>query len=284
MMTPTPGDEDEMGEPMECHGDYDDADAVAEKIGLPELQFTVKEPTADDPCFAFVGPRNATAGWTVFSLEYPAPGRTFHIMPMFFIGSHTVDEVMAAFASESEPEWATPAGAVGGVTPGQSGSLAVELKEGSYMFFCPIEGHMMKGMMGVLNVTAASEERAEPEADAEIDLVDYNFTVPANLSADAQVIKVTNKGTEPHEAPLVQLQGNATAMEFIEAVESETPTGPPPGALIGGTNTILPGTTVYMIVDFDAGTRYAMACFVESESHGGAPHLELGMVKEFAPQ
>jgi len=278
--TPTPTGPPDGGPPMECHGDYD-ADTTGTRLGLPELQFTAKDPDASDPCFAFVGPRNATAGWNVFSLEYPAGGRTFHIMPMFFIGDHTMDEAVQALATGTPPEWATPAGAVGGVTSGQTGSVAVDLQAGSYVFFCPIEGHVMQGMMGLLNVAASNETRAEPTADATITLTDYNFTLPSEVSADVAVIKVVNNGTEAHEAPLALLDANTSMMQFLEAVESETPTGPPPGALIGGSNAIGPGQTVYLLVDLQAGRTYGLVCFVESPAHG-APHLALGMVKEFA--
>lgn len=270
--------------PMECHGDYVDDSATGTRLGLPELQFTTKDADATDPCFAFVGPRNATAGWNVLSLSYPAGGRTFHIMPMVFIGTHTLDEVLQAFATDSQPEWATESGAVGAVTPGQSGSVAVDLKVGSYVFFCPIEGHMMQGMMGVLNVTAANDTRVAPTADATITLDDYNFTLPSNVSADVAVIKVVNNGTEPHEAPLALLDANTSMMQFLEAIESPNPTGPPPGALVGGVNAISPGQTVYILVDLDAGRTYGMVCFVSSKSHGEAPHMALGMVAEFVAQ
>lgn len=277
-LTPTP-DEEQPPAPMECEGDYVTEDAPGSRLGLPELNFTVKEPDAEDPCYAFVGPANATAGWNVMTVTNP--GMEFHIMPMYYIGNHTVDDVMMAFSTGEEPDWAVPSGAVGAVTPHQKGSVALNLTAGNYVYFCPIAGHMFKGMLGSLTVTATNETRAEPTADTTITLVDYNFTLPANISANTTLIKVTNGGTEPHEAPLAALDANTTLMQFLAAVESETPTGPPPGALIGGVNAIAPGQTVYLLVTLEAGKTYGMMCFVESASHGGAPHLELGMTKEF---
>lgn len=278
--TPTGEGPGEMA-PMECHGDYDDDSATGTRLGLPELQFTAKDGDATDPCFAFVGPRNATAGWTVFTLSYPAGGRTFHIMPMYYIGNHTMDEAMQALASGAEPEWASPAGAVGAVTSGQSGSVAVDLKAGNYMFFCPIEGHMMQGMTGVLSVAASNETRAAPTEDATVTLRDYNFTLPTDLGSNVTIIKVVNNGTEPHEAPLALLDANTTMMQFLGAIEAENPTGPPPGALVGGVNAISPGDSVYVLVDLQPGRTYGLVCFVGSAAHGGAPHMTLGMVGEF---
>lgn len=283
--TPEGGDANESEEmPLECTGDYTTESSNATRLGMPELTYTIQEPSDADPCYAFVGPENATSGWNVFTLEHP--GMQFHIMPMYFLGDRTQADFLAESSPQGEtPAWAVPSGAVGGVTPGQNGSVAIDLDVGNYVYFCPIGGHMFQGMIGQLNVTEAANESAAPTEDLAIELVDYNFTIPANVSANVSVIKVTNNGTEPHEAPLVRLEGNATAMEFILAIESPSPTGPPPGALIGGVNVIAPGQTVYLLVDLEAGKRYALACFVPSPAHGGAPHVAIGpMVAEFAAE
>lgn len=276
----TPGGEGGPPPMMDCEGDYVTPDSTTTRLGMPELSFTAKDPDANDPCYAFVGPANATAGWNVITLDYPS-GMEFHIMPMYSIGQHTMDEVMQAFAADEEPEWAAPVGAVGGVTPGQNGSVALKLEAGNYMYFCPIGGHMFQGMMGMLQVTEGENNASEPTADVQIELVDYNFTVPSSLPANASVIKVTNTGTQVHEAPLALLDEGTTAMQYLHALEDPNATAPPPGALVGGVNTLAPGQSVYLLVDLVRGRTYAMACFVESEQHGGAPHLALGMVAEF---
>lgn len=256
--------------------------SASTRLGMPELGFTISDPSAQDPCYRFHGPRNATSGWNVLTLTYAAGGSGFHIMPMFFIGNRTQPELLQAFGPEGQPpEWAIPSGAVGGVTPGSNGSVAIDLKVGNYVYFCPIEGHMMQGMMGTLAVTQGGEPAEAPEPDATIELVNFNFTMPTSMRADVAVIEVVNRGTQPHEAPLVRLAQGATMVQFVEAVEDANATGPPPGALVGGVNAIAPGQTVYLIVDLESGTSYGLACFVESPQHGGAPHLALGMVAEF---
>ena len=287
MTTPTMPGEGEMPAPdPRCLAPPANATAPAAgtRLGMPELSFTTSDPTEDDPCFRFHGPQNATSGWNAFSLTYPQGGRTFHIMPMYFIGDHTMAELQAALMAGPDaqpPEWAVPSGAVGGVTSGQTGRVAIDLEVGNYVYFCPIDGHMMQGMMGMLSVTQADNESAAPDADATIELTDYNFTVPA-LHEDVAVIAVTNNGTEPHEAPLVRLNAGANMTTFLAAIESETPTGPPPGALVGGVNAIAPGQTVYLLVDLAPETSYGLVCFVSSPSHGGAPHIAIGpMLAEF---
>jgi uncharacterized cupredoxin-like copper-binding protein len=290
--TPTTDNETPDGPPdvdPRCLAPPADAAEVnaSTRLGMPELSFTTSDPSEADPCYRFHGPQNATSGWNVFTLTYPAPGQTFHIMPMYFIGEHTMEDVLAAFASSPEgeaPEWAVPSGAVGGVTPGSSGSVAIDLDVGNHVYFCPIEGHMLQGMMGMLAVTEAENETAAPEADAAIELVDFNFTVP-DLTADMTVIRVTNNGSEPHEAPLVKLMGGATMSQFLATLEDPDATGPPPGQLIGGVNAIAPGQTVYLLVDLEAGQDYGMACFIPSPAHGGAPHVAIGpMVVDFTVQ
>lgn len=253
------------------------------RLGMPELSFTTPDPSDADPCYRFHGPQNATSGWNVFTLAYPEGGRTFHIMPMYFIANRTMGDVQAAMASGAEglPEWAVPSGAVGGVTPGSNGSVAIDLEVGNYLYFCPIEGHMFKGMMGMIEVTQAANETAEPEADATITLEDYNFTVP-ELHAGMDVIRVTNNGSEPHEAPLVKLMGGANMTQFLAVLEDPNATSPPPGQLIGGVNAIAPGQTVYLLVDLEADQDYGMVCFVSSPAHQGMPHAMIGpMVRDF---
>lgn len=253
------------------------------RLGMPELSFTTSDPTDADPCYRFHGPQNATSGWNVFTLAYPEGGRTFHIMPMYFIANRTMADVQAAMASGAEglPEWAVPSGAVGGVTPGSNGSVAIDLDVGNYLYFCPIEGHMFKGMMGMLEVTESENETAAPEADATITLEDYNFTIP-ELHTGMDVIRVTNEGSEPHEAPLVKLMGGANMTTFVAALEDPNATSPPPGQLIGGVNAIAPGQTVYLLVDLEADQDYGFVCFVPSPAHHGAPHAMIGpMLADF---
>lgn len=284
--TPTVPTTPSMNETPNCPPTAPSLNATGTRIGLPELQFTVKEATASDPCYGFVGPATATAGWTVVSLAHPA-GTEFHIMPMFYIGNHTPAEFAGAMVPPASggapmpPDWAVPSGGVGGVTPHSSGAVAMDLKVGNYVYFCPINGHHMRGMSGSLAVTPSTAARAEPTSPTLIKLEDYRFSFPANISASTTILKVYNNGTEPHESPLVQLAPGANMTTFLATLEDPNTTGPPPGALIGGANVLAPAQEIYILVDLDAGTRYGMVCFVESPTHNGAPHVALGMVGEF---
>lgn len=270
--------------PLDCPTPPATNATPGEVMGYPELVFTVKEPneTTSDPCFGFVGPATATAGWTAVTLRND--GMQPHIMPMYAIGNHTLEEAQAALGSnETPPEWLVPVGGVGVATPFSSGTSILNLTEGNYLVICFFGGHHMQGMYRLLEVEAAPANATpaeEPVSNLTIELRDFAFGIPENISAGKVVVKFHNAGTQPHEAPLIQLQGNATIQEFIAAVESETPQGPPPGMGVGGVNIIAPGDYAYAVVDLVAGANYGLLCFVEDPaSH--SPHVALGMTAQF---
>ncbi len=92
--------------------------------------------------------------------------------------------MMAAFEAEGPPEWAQFYGNVT-AEPGQKASYIVELTPGNYalLSFGQAEDgppDVAQGMIATLTVTEAPAGTAEvelPQADAEIDLMDYAFVV-----------------------------------------------------------------------------------------------------------
>lgn len=250
------------------------------RMGYPELVYTVKEPQGANDCFQFVGPETATAGWTAITLQNN--GRAPHIMPLFRLPANkSLADVVAAFSAGQEPTWALPVGGVGIATPFSSGTVLVDLQPGTYLMACFIDGHHMQGMFRTLNVTAAPANATPapaPTANLTIKMFDFAFEVPANVTAGTYVVAFVNNGTQPHEAPLIALTGNATMDQFLAAIKQ--PTGPPPGRGIGGVNMLAPNATAYAIVTFAPGS-HGLVCFVtDHQSH--KPHLALGMVTQFA--
>jgi hypothetical protein len=100
--------------------------------------------------------------------------------------------------------------------------------------------------------------------------------VPA---AGTHVVRVENTGAQPHELAVIELFGNATAMDFVSAFEPNA-TGPPPGQGAGGLTFLAPGQGALVELTFDAGKRYAYICFFGDEE-SGKPHFLLGMTEEF---
>lgn len=249
------------------------------RMGYPQLTYTVKEPANAADCFAFVGPETATAGWTAVTLQNN--GRAPHIMPMFRIeGNHTQAEIKAALLAPENNTWAVPVGGVGFATPFSNGTVLIDLKPGTYVLACFIDGHHTQGMWRTLNVTAApanATPAAAPVATLNVTMHDFGYNV-TNFTAGTHVVAFKNNGTQPHEAPIVRLNANTTLQQFLAAIEN--PRGPPPGAGVGGVNMLAPGQTAYALVDFTAG-NHGFVCFVtDPASH--KPHVALGMAREFS--
>ncbi|HVM45008.1 MAG TPA: hypothetical protein VM582_03645, partial [Candidatus Thermoplasmatota archaeon] len=268
---------------LDCPESPTTTDAPGERAGYPEIRFSVSENATGDGCLAFVGPATATAGWTAVTLHND--GMAPHIMPMYFLGEHTLDDFVQAMSSGEEPDWAVPVGGVGVATPFQTATVIMELQEGNYAIVCFFEGHHLRGMYRQLTVEHPDEhdevgehpELPAPTANYTIELNDFAFVVP-NMTAGTHVIRVVNNGEQPHEAPLIRLNENTSMQQFLAAIEN--PQGPPPGAGVGGVNVLAPGAEAYFVVDLVAGD-YGLVCFVTSPEHG-APHIALGMVAQFS--
>ena len=142
---------------------------------------------------------------------------------------------------------------------------------------------MVLGMVTPLTVTEATGPLAEePSKDLELVMIDFAFGLSGNVASGSQTIGVTNNGQQEHGAFLVRLDPDATATEFLAAVEPGAPPGRPPGLALGGFQAIDPGGRGTFTADFTPG-NYALICFVE-DPETGAPHFVLGMLEEFTVQ
>lgn len=275
-------DEGDMPPMLDCTPPAATNATPGSRAGYPEVVFTVKEGSDADPCYGFVGPSTVAAGWTVVTLRND--GKEPHIMPMYKLGEgKNLSDFKAALMDENAsapPAWITAVGGVGVATPFSSGSNILNLTPGKYVVICFFNGHHFSGMYRELTVTAASNGTTpapEPTANYTIEMKDFAFVVP-NMTAGTHVVKFQNVGNQSHEAPLIRLQGNATMQQFLQAIES--PTGPPPGAGIGGINEIAPGEHAYGLLTLTEG-NYGLVCFVEDRATG-APHFAHGMITQFS--
>jgi hypothetical protein len=268
--------------PLDCASTDAGNATVGERAGYPELAYALGGASGDDPCDAFQGPSNATAGWTAVTLENVGGG--MFILPILRLDEgRTYEEFLAAAAESQEPPaWAVPVGGVGGATPGSSGTVLLDLAEGTYVLMAVDVGSPApRALLRPLAVAAGEGEPvAAPEATLEIVLEDFAYVVPENITAGSYVVRFTNNGTQPHEAPLVQLIGNATMQEFLAFAGGQVQ-GPPPATLEGGVNVLAPGESAYALVDLVEG-NYGLVCFVSSPEHEGAPHFALGMLASFS--
>jgi hypothetical protein len=246
---------------------------------LPEVTFVGTE-------YAYDGPESISGGWT--QINFDNQGELPHdLMLMRLLDGKTVDDVMAILAEEgAPPAWIDMVGSVSS-GPGENKSFVSNLEPGDYVMLSFSGGEegppdAAQGMVGGLNVTEAKDEVPEsalPEADATISLVDYQFVVEG-LEAGEQTVRVSNDGSELHEAIMFRLKEGKTMADFQAFMESETPEGEPPMEQVGGVF-LSPGNVTYTTLDLDAG-NHVFLCFIPSEKNDMQPHFMMGMITEVA--
>ena len=235
--------------------------------------------TAKD--FAFDAPAEIPAGLTTFRLVNEGPS-LHHIQLIRLESGKTADDYVASLKAGGPPApWAIPAGGPNPPEPGSSSTATVPLTPGNYVMVCFVPAadgmpHVMKGMMHPFTVTASTQaEAAEPTADVDVKLVDYNFQVTPALTAGHHVLRIENAGPQPHELAIVRLEPGKEPLDFGKW--GLKPTGAAPGKMFGGVSAIMPGTHAFVTVDLPAGA-YGLICFVP-DMKDGKPHFVHGMVQ-----
>jgi hypothetical protein len=246
----------------------------------PEVAFTAKD-------FAFEGPDTISSGWTTVVLHNDGP-TLHHIMFLQLTQGKTLADLKAAVAAMKQPEmppvWAVPVGGANPPMPGSETRAVLDIRPGDYAIVCIVDipdhvPHMMKGMIKGLTVTPASGPATpEPVADMTVTLVDFTFAPSAPFTAGHHLIKVENKGTQPHELELVRL-GEGKTMDDL-AKWGQTLEGPLPGTSLGGAAPMVPGQVEYFPVDLTPG-NYVLLCFLPDPTKNNMPHMAEGMVRAF---
>jgi len=248
---------------------------------IPEVVFTATD-------YKFTGPDTIPAGLTKVTMRNN--GMEWHEIQFFQLpANQTAANFTAAMHNGSghPPMWALHFGGPGATNNTEATSAYVNFTPGTYVLTCPIPSpvhrgapHTSLGMMKFLNVTnaTASQTLQPPAANVTVSLRDFSFNNTNNITAGNHTIRVTNDGQEPHELIIVELQPGATAEQVLAAFAPGA-TAPPPAKPVGGISAIEPGMTQHVVFTAKSGVSYAFFCFVPSESHGGAPHFALGMMK-----
>lgn len=255
--------------------------APAGSAGLNQATFIAAE-------YAYQGPQSIPSGWSRLTLDNQ--GQLPHDLILVKLGQgKTIDDLLAAFKA-GPPEWANFYGNVT-AEAGQSASYVVDLTPGNYalLSFGRAEDgppDVAQGMLAALTVTEAQAEAAEvtlPQADAEIQLVDFSFIVKSDLAAGEQTLQVSNPGQELHELVIYRLKEGATMADFRAVLEHEMngeamPAGEPPFEEVGVTF-LSPGVSTYITLDFESG-NHIFICHLPSPAHAMQPHFALGMIQE----
>jgi hypothetical protein len=207
----------------------------------------------------------------------------------------TAQEFIDAYAeairtSGPRPTWIVRSGGTA-AGPNDEGNATQYLEPGNYVWICPVEDsagipNFSKGMVRPFVVRADGGSQSGSEATLAIRLLDFTFAVDTPLTAGRHVIRVENRGGEPHDVMLFKL-GPGTTMEEVRtrmnpervrrSREPEPDQGPLDVTLAGGVAVIAPGMEAFFEAELTAG-EYVLVCFTTAPD--GRSHIEHGMIQQ----
>ncbi len=164
---------------------------------------------------------------------------------------------------------------LGGASNTTDGRLVVDLQAGQHV----LVNFPEDGPPSAAPFTAGEPSGASlPAADVTVDLVDFNFAIPAEIGAGPKVWQISNKGQQWHEMAIVKLSEGATIDDVMAMLQSEEePSGPPPFEDVAFWSPNSPGETGYVTWDLPAG-EYTVICFLPDLAGDFSSHAAHGMV------
>jgi len=265
------------------------------QLGLPEVRVTA---TAD----GLQVPTDVAAGTVLFVLDNQSEGFAGISLIQLPEGT-TMEEAMMVLGPPPAPEGDASPVAEGGeesgpppplffemtwaggvfAPPGASGEFVVTLTPGEWVLASDPESGIAPAMM---QVSGEAAEVIEVTADAMIELDNFKFIIPDNLSAGDQIWSVTNKGDQPHEMFVTKTPRRLTPDEvkiLLELPEDELPPEGVPNPAefqdVGGVAPISLDQTVSVELNLEPGA-YVAICFMP-DKETGMPHALKGMVVVF---
>lgn len=169
------------------------------------------------------------------------------------------------------------------VAPGVSESAGVELTEGEYVLDYaahPVEESAVP-QRTFRTLTVRGEAQADaPDADVEVNMMEFAFTMPQEVSSGEQLWRVTNSGKQMHHMVIFRLNEGVTLDDMRAWLDSED--GPPPGEQAAYIGILSPGFSADYTLDLTPG-HYVGICFMPDHRGDatGQPHFMLGMIQEF---
>lgn len=233
--------------------------------------------------YAFAMPDTIPAGLTQILLVNHGT-ELHHVQLVRLLQGRTVDSLLAALRRPGPlPAWAQLAGGPNATVPGDSARATEVLAAGHYAVLCMIPGpdkmpHFTKGMIRPLEVAApAAAAPAEPAADVELHLKDYDFVLSTPLTAGAHTVRVVNDGPQPHEVVLAALAPGKSVQDLLAWVDGGMK-GQPPAKPLGGVTGLAPGRHALWNLTLVPG-NYGLICFFPGPD--GREHAAHGMMKQF---
>ena len=164
---------------------------------------------------------------------------------------------------------------LGGASNTTDGQLIVDLQAGQHA----LVNFPEDGPPSAMAFTAGEPSGATlPAADVTVDLVDFNFAIPAEIAAGPKVWQIGNKGQQWHEMAIVKLNEGTSIDDVLAMLQSEEPAeGPPPFEEVAFWSPNSPGETGYVTWDLPAG-EYTVICFLPDLAGDMSSHAAHGMV------
>ncbi len=161
---------------------------------------------------------------------------------------------------------------------GKSVRTVFDLKPGNHIALGFGEGPPQ-----LANFTVAASSGAAPAAPVaavNVDLIDFQFTMPEQIKAGVQTWQIENKGGQWHEMAVFKLNEGVTVQDVLAMMMSgEPPEGPPPFEEMAFWAPMSAGERAWMDVDLPPGV-YTVLCFLpDFASDPPTSHLEHGMVR-----
>lgn len=235
---------------------------------------------------AFDGPVSMSAGHVTVRLVNQGHD-PHHAQLIKLTQGKTAKDFVTAIKAEpfATPEWAHYAGGPNAVMGNETAEATVDLQAGDYVVICQVPDrqgmpHLASGMIKPVRVIEDQRRRRGPtnHADSVIRAIDFRFNIQQPLRAGQQRVRFVNRGVQPHEAVLVQLNPGATLKDFVAFFEPNT-SGPPPGRPIGGMAGLEQDQEGSFVVKLTPG-RYGLICFF-LDPGSRMPHFAKGMSTEF---
>lgn len=150
---------------------------------------------------------------------------------------------------------------------------------------------------------AEGEGAAGPEAQIEVELLDFAFTFPLEVPAGEQTWSIINNGQQWHEMAIFRLPDDLTVAEYREmlnammfqggpqgedpaAEATEAPAEGSEGGPMGGPEPLFffapmnQGEQAWVNLNLEPGV-YGVVCFLPDILESGYPHAHLGMTQIF---
>ena len=127
------------------------------------------------------------------------------------------------------------------------------------------------------------EGAAPPEADVELDMVNFAYNIPIRIAAGPQIWHIHNQGDQPHEMIIAGGPGtDLTAGELNQALlqllaGEEVEEGPEPSIFVPPMS---PGAELWITLDLEPGS-YIVLCTFPNLNGNFEPHVALGMRQTF---